>query len=66
MASMINSYFGLVLTKEDTENISEPIEMFEGGYDQMLTEIQITEEMVVESLRTAAQWATSGKTKLLE
>ena len=50
MAGMLNIYFGSVLTDEDVENINEPIKLFEGGYDQMLTELHITEEMVVESL----------------
>ena len=50
MAGMLNRYFGSVFTEEDRENIAEQIKMFEGEYDQMLTVILITEEMVVESL----------------
>src|SRR6218665_302265 len=60
MASMLNIYFGSVLTDEDVENIPEPIKLFEGGYDQMLTELHITEEMVVESLGNLREDKTPG------
>jgi len=50
MTGMLSRYFGSVLTKEDMENIPKSMKMFEGGYDQMLTDIHITEEMVAEGL----------------
>src|SRR6218665_1626889 len=60
MAGMLNIYFGSVLTDEDVENIPEPIKLFEGGYDQMVTELHITEEMVVESLGNLREDKTPG------
>src|SRR6218665_923087 len=53
-------FFGMCFSAKGQENIPEPIKLVEGGYDQMLTELHITEEMVVESLGNLREDKTLG------
>ena len=59
-AEMLNNYFGSVLTKECTNFIPEPKLLFEENSDQILTDVLITEKMVVEMLENLKEDKTSG------
>ena len=59
-AEMLNKYFGSVLTEEDTKNIPEPRKMFKGSDDQSLTDVYISEEVVVKMLENLKEDKTPG------
>jgi ribonuclease P/MRP protein subunit RPP40 len=49
-ANLLNTYFSSVFTVENVDSIPISIEMFSGNSDQTLTDIQITENIVLEKL----------------
>ena len=59
-AEMLNSYFGSVLTQENTQDIPEAKKLFKGTEDQKLADVYITEEMVVEMLGNLKEDKTPG------
>ena len=63
-AEILNKYFGSVLTEENTKNIPEPKQMFEGSNEQMLTDMPITVDMVVEMLNNLKEDKTPGADEL--
>ena len=59
-AEMLNNYFGSVLTKEATKNIPEPKKLFEGSDDLRLTDVYISEVMVVKMLENLKEDKAPG------
>ena len=51
IAELLNNYFGSVFTKEDLENIPEPMRMFKGGIKEEITEVFITKNCVAGHLK---------------
>ena len=51
MAEAFGEFFKSVFTKEDTENIPEPEQVYRGTEEEMLTDVNITEERVLKKLK---------------
>jgi hypothetical protein len=59
-AEILNTYFGSVLTEENTSSIPETKKKFGGNEDQKLTSMDITAEMVVKMLESLKEDKTPG------
>ena len=64
MQNLLNTYVSSVFTVENVNSIPTPIEMFSGNSNQTLTDIQITEDIVLQKLNKINIYKCQGSDQI--